>query len=88
MRASQPNCYLCGLPISLELDRQRHPLASSVDHLVPLSRTSVTYNVSDLAHMHRLCNGMKFTKPITPELRAKCRAAVEARMGRVVVRRW
>ena len=77
IRATQPNCHLCGYPIDLALDRKRHPLASSIDELVPVDYGGSTLDPANLRHAHRICNGSRGTKPITPEVRARCRTLVE-----------
>ena len=87
VRATQPDCHLCGYPIRLDLDAQRHPLASCVDELVPRSHGGSPVDPGNVAHAHRLCNGLRCTEPITPALRRRCRAAVEQQIAPLVTRR-
>ena len=75
-RASGAPCHLCGLPIDLSLDPQRHPLAFCVDELVPRKHHGDPLDLTNTAPSHRLCNGKRGTKPITEELRNACRTAV------------
>lgn len=87
-RATGAPCNLCGLPIDLSLDPQRHPLASCVDELVPRKHGGDPLDLTNTAHTHRLCNGKRGTKPITEQLRAECRRAVLAQLEAVTVRPW
>jgi 5-methylcytosine-specific restriction endonuclease McrA len=48
-------CWLCGLPIDVEL-RTPHPLSFSLDHLVPLSMGGDVASPSNVAPAHRICN--------------------------------
>jgi len=90
VRASQPNCHLCQLPIDQSLDRQRHPLGSVVDEVLPRSHGGSAVDPANLRHAHRLCNGSRGTKPITVAVRVRCRALVVTHLARArrPVRRW
>lgn len=93
VRASGAPCHICGLPIDLTLDPIRHPLASTVDELVPLRFGGDPLDPANIAHSHRTCNSARGARPITPELQARCRALVLAHLERqnaraVVVRPW
>lgn len=81
IRASEPYCHLCGYPISLDLDRQRHPLASCIDEIIPRSQGGSAIDRANTAHAHALCNGSRGTKPITAEVRARCRELVAAHLA-------
>ena len=72
VRATQPLCHLCGLPIDLTLDRHRHPLGSTIDEVIPVHHGGSTTDPNNLRHAHRCCNTSRGTKPITPEVRARC----------------
>ncbi len=87
IRSTQPNCHLCGRLIDLGLDAQRHPLASCGDELVPRSRGGSPIDAGNVAHAHRLCNGIRGAKPITPALRQRCRDAVDAASSAQILRR-
>ncbi len=60
VRRAEPNCWLCGYPIDLALDRQTHPLGSTVDEIVPRSKAvsahAAAHTLSNLHHAHRICN--------------------------------
>lgn len=91
IRATQPACHLCGLAIPLNVDHQRHPLGSALDELVPRAHGGSPTDPANVAHAHRLCNGIRGTKPITPALRQRCRQAIEQAIGAtngVTRRRW
>jgi hypothetical protein len=93
VRATQPNCMLCGYPIDLALPRhpKPHPLSSVVDELLPRALGGSAIDPANLGHAHRLDNGIKgSTWPITAELQARCRAKVEQVMQaeRQPIRRW
>lgn len=81
VRAEEPTCHLCDIAIDLDLDRYRHPLASVIDEVVPRRHGGSPLDRANTRHAHRLCNGMRGTKPVTPELRRACRAAVLTLLG-------
>lgn len=87
VRAEEPACWLCGLPIDTTLDRQRHPLGSVIDEITPRSAGGSALDRSNVHHAHRLCNGIRCTKPVTGRLRAACRAAVLDLLGQPVLSR-
>jgi hypothetical protein len=76
VRNTQPNCHLCGMWIDQTLDRQRHPLASCIDELIPRALGGSPTDPNNTAHAHRLCNGIRGTRPVTPALQQRCRQAV------------
>ncbi len=77
IRATEPNCHLCGYPINLGLDRQRHPLASCGDEVIPRKHGGSATDPANVRHSHRICNGVRATHPPTPEIKRRCRDAVE-----------
>lgn len=77
VRETEPRCHLCGYMIDLSLDRQRHPLGSVGDEVVPRSDGGDPLDRQNVRHCHRLCNGIRGRRPITDALRAECRQAVE-----------
>ena len=87
VRATQPDCHLCGLWIDQTLDAQRHPLASCVDELVPRAYGGSPTDPGNVAHAHRVCNGSRGTQPITPEVRERCRTLALSHMKPQVTRR-
>ena len=88
VRAEEPYCWLCGYPIDLARDAQRDPLGSVVDEVIPRSRGGSPLDRANVRHAMRLCNGIRGTKPVTPELQARCREAVERHMSAGLSRRW
>lgn len=56
-------CWLCGNNIDLTLDKD-HPLALSIDHIVPKSRGG-SNSLYNMAASHRVCNETKSDKPPT-----------------------
>ena len=86
-RASGAPCHICGLPIDLSLDPQRHPLAFCVDEDPPRKYGGDPLSLTDTNPSHRACNGMRGTNPITAELRERCRAYVLG-ATRPTVRHW
>jgi len=60
VRREEPNCWLCGLPIDLSLNRQTHPMGSTVDEIIPRSRAADARRAattrSNVHHCHRSCN--------------------------------
>ena len=87
-RANGAPCHICRLPIDLSLDPQRHPLAFCVDEDPPRIHGGDPLSLTDTNPAHRLCNGMRGTKPITEELRSRCRTAVLEYRLTVKVRPW
>lgn len=91
VRATEPNCHLCGYPIDLALDYQRHALASTVDELVPVADGGSTTDRANCRHAHRCCNSSRNKHPITDEVRRRCRTLAEehlAASGPSLVRTW
>lgn len=88
VRDEEPNCHLCGRPIDLTLDTQRHPLASCVDELVPRSLGGSAIDRSNCRHAHRLCNEIRGIQGVTPTLHAVCRARVDRLNGTNHSRKW
>lgn len=74
VRRTEPNCWICGHPIDLTLDRQRHPLASAVDEITPRSHGGDPTDRTNCHHAHRWCNGARGNRPVTPALQARCQA--------------
>ena len=89
VRASQPVCHLCGLPVDLTLQRTgrgKHPLSSCIDEIVPVIRGGSITDPANLGHAHSVCNNSRGTHPLVPrdpgwpqrtkdpeEVRARCR---------------
>lgn len=88
VRAEEERCHLCGHPVDLTLDRQRHPLGSTVDELTPRSQGGDPLDRANCRHAHRTCNELRGTRPVTPDVQAECRRAVDALLGAVHTRVW
>jgi len=60
VRREEPNCWICGHPIDLTLNRQTHPMGSTVDEIIPRSRSidprRAALTRTNLRHSHRACN--------------------------------
>lgn len=73
VRSRHQPCHLCGYPIDQTLDRQHHPMSSTVDELIPLAHGGSTTDPTNLAEAHRFCNSWRATRPLTPQLRTELR---------------
>lgn len=58
VRASSDTCWRCGHYIDQTLDH-RHPLSSTVDHVIPLSLGGDPLDLANLRHAHRRCNSRR-----------------------------
>lgn len=71
VRREEPNCYLCGLPIDLTLNAMTHPMGSTVDEVIPCSRSvdpkRAALDRGNLRHAHRSCNSEKGDRLTTEE---------------------
>ena len=71
VRREQPNCWLCGKPIDLSLNRQTHPMGSTIDEVIPRSLSAdkwrAAHTYSNLRHAHRECNTSKGNRPVHEE---------------------
>ncbi|MEU0691432.1 HNH endonuclease [Streptomyces uncialis] len=52
-------CWICGHNIPTSVDGQRHPLAFTLDHLVPLSRGGDLLDPANARSAHRRCNSAR-----------------------------
>ncbi|MFF8659475.1 HNH endonuclease [Streptomyces huasconensis] len=52
-------CWICGHNIPAEVDGRRHPLAFTLDHLVPLSRGGDLLDPANARSAHRRCNSAR-----------------------------
>lgn len=81
VRARQEPCRLCGYPIDHALNRmgKRHPLSSTVDEWYPRALGGDPHDPTNCVDLHSVCNAIKGAHwPVTPALRARCKAKVEA----------
>lgn len=82
-----PSCALCGYPIDMNADRQRHPLASAVDEWHPRKHGGSALDLDNLRHLHRYCNGVKGSRQVTPQMVAKCQAHIAGLLGTASITR-
>ncbi|MGW7239724.1 HNH endonuclease [Streptomyces sp. NPDC054804] len=52
-------CWICGHNIPTSVDGRRHPLAFTLDHLVPLSRGGDLLDPANARSAHRRCNSAR-----------------------------
>lgn len=50
IRKTHPLCHLCGQPPLMDVDRTRHPLASTIDELVPIALGGSALDPANLRH--------------------------------------
>ncbi len=71
VRREEPNCWLCGYPIDLSLNMQTHPMGSTVDEIIPRSksvdRMRAARTRSNVHHCHRSCNSARGNDLVTEE---------------------
>lgn len=67
------HCHLCRLPLIKELRGTNHPLAPTVDELVPIIRDGDPLDPDNCRAACRCCNTSRGPKPLTPEVYARCR---------------
>ena len=56
-------CWRCGYDIPPDVDGQRHPLAFTLDHYVPLSRGGSLLDPANARSAHRKCNSARGNRP-------------------------
>lgn len=68
----RPPCHLCGEEINYDAESHLDPLAFTIDHIIPLSKTGPEGdNMDNLAAAHRKCNrdksngGPEIKAPVT-----------------------
>lgn len=84
VRATQPNCWLCGYPIPRDV-QYGHPLYLNLDEVIPRSRGGSAEDPANVRAAHACCNGARNNRPPTPELITRCRVKVEALLGTPVI---
>lgn len=60
---SQDVCAICGRPVDKSL-KNPHPLAATVDHIIPIAKGGHPSDISNLQLAHRQCNRAKSDKII------------------------
>ncbi|MFF9898489.1 HNH endonuclease [Streptomyces longispororuber] len=67
-------CWICGHNIPANVDGRRHPLAFTLDHLIPLSRGGDLLDPANARSAHRRCNSARGNRTRgTPQTRASRR---------------
>lgn len=66
IRATETVCAICGKPIDLSL-KFPHPLSSSIDHVIPVSKGGHPSDIANLQHAHLQCNRLKAAKLAYPQ---------------------
>ena len=64
--AQQSVCAICGRPVDKEL-KSPHPMAPSVDHIIPVSKGGHPSDINNLQLAHWICNRMKSNKLFEPD---------------------
>ncbi|MER7046769.1 HNH endonuclease signature motif containing protein [Streptomyces jumonjinensis] len=59
-------CWICGHNIDGKLDGKRHPMAFTLDHLIPLSRGGSLLDPANARSAHRRCNSARGNRPSPP----------------------
>jgi 5-methylcytosine-specific restriction endonuclease McrA len=62
---TQTICGICGKPVDFSY-RNPHPLAPTVDHIIPISRGGHPTDISNLQLAHRCCNRAKSNSLMEP----------------------
>ena len=55
---TQTHCGICGKPVDFSY-KNPHPLAPTVDHIIPVSKGGHPSDISNLQLAHRCCNRQK-----------------------------
>lgn len=63
--ATQTICGICGKPVDFSY-KNPHPLAPTVDHIIPVAKGGHPSDISNLQLAHRCCNRAKSDKMIEP----------------------
>ena len=59
--ATQTICGICGKPVDFSY-KNPHPLAPTVDHIIPVAKGGHPTDISNLQLAHRCCNRQKSDK--------------------------
>jgi endonuclease I len=68
-------CHICGELCFRKKDTPLHPLAPTIDHVIPITKGGA-HLMENAALAHRICNSFKSDNPLTPEIRQLCQQAV------------
>ena len=61
--ATQSVCGICGKPVDMSL-KNPHPMAPTIDHIIPVSKGGHPADIDNLQLAHRCCNREKADKLI------------------------
>lgn len=62
---TQTICGICGKPVDFSY-KNPHPLAPTVDHIIPVSKGGHPSDISNLQLAHRCCNRQKSDRLLEP----------------------
>jgi 5-methylcytosine-specific restriction endonuclease McrA len=68
-------CWICGHNIPANVDGRRHPLAFTLDHLIPLSKGGDLCDPANARSAHRRCNSSRGNRTTTRPKTAPQRAS-------------
>ena len=60
--ATQDVCAICGKPVNKAITDKYHPMAPTIDHIIPISKGGHPSDLSNLQLAHRICNRLKASK--------------------------
>lgn len=67
IKASKPNCHICGMSIDYQLPHT-DPMSFVVDHVIPLAKGGADH-IGNKRAAHRECNSKKRARLIAPIVR-------------------
>ena len=76
LRAQRLPCWLCGHNIAYEVrgpEAGKHPLAFTLDHLIPLSKGGDLLDPANARAAHRRCNSARGNRTSLPQQQASRR---------------
>ena len=83
-------CHLCGNPIPMDVDPQRHRLSFTLDELHPRSLGGSATDPANLAPAHRVCNSTRGNRPLGSQVFTDCQQAIAPHLTtqHAASRRW
>jgi len=75
VEAHGSSCHICDLPVEVGVWRRGHPLAFTLDHLLPLAHSG-PHTLTNLRVAHQICNSIKSDFAITLQMRIRCNTLV------------
>lgn len=82
------HCHLCGLLLRTDLRGTNHPLAPTVDELVPISKGGDPLDPTNCRAACRCCNTSRNNRDLTPEVLARCRTLSLSHRRTATIRAW